>query len=148
MIDGRTTHGIPRKAKCKGKGTPRSITPRACAPDGYLFAMASSKSKPTRRNASWDSNDYMVCAMAEPQKKLPALKTGKWNVDTYRQITLYGHDAQNMKQFTLHFQSIAQNDALGRPCHKFEIQRMRFWIVELRTCVATWPRVAERCRGI
>ena len=48
------------------------------------------------------------------QKKLLASKSGKWNVDHYRKITLYGHDAQNMKQFTLHFQSIAQH-TLDRP---------------------------------
>ena len=111
------------KGKSKGKGTPRSKTPRPAlaqngrqerslpkpkpearsrTSDGYLFAMMSSKSKPTWRRTSWDSTDYMVCTIAEPPKQLPVFKSDKWIVDHYRKITLYGHDAQKMKQFTLH----------------------------------------------
>ena len=57
----------------------------------------------------------MVSTMADPQNKLPVFKAGKWNVDTHSQIALYGDDAQNMKRFTLHFENIAQNDALDCP---------------------------------
>ena len=116
------------KGKSKGKRTPRSITPRPAQnqnaqsdrpqpkpkpearsrmPDRDLFAMMSTKSKPTWRHTTWDANDYMVCTLAELQ--------GKWQVHQYRKITLYGHDAKNMKQFTLQFQGIARHDALDRP---------------------------------
>ena len=59
----------------------------------------------------------MVCTVAEPQKKLPVFKPGlpgKWNVSQHHKIALFGRDreAKNMKQFTLHFQSIAQKDTL------------------------------------
>ena len=52
--------------------------------------------------------DYMVCTVAEPQKKLlvSSLANGK--------IALYGHDAKNTKQFTLHVENTAQCNALDR----------------------------------
>ena len=89
------------KEKSKGKSTPRSITPRptqsqtprtdrphhkskpearSCVADDFLFAMMSTKSKPTWRHATWNSADYMVCTVVEPQKKLPVFKPGKWSI--------------------------------------------------------------------
>ena len=89
------------KGKSKGKSTPRSITPRptqtqtrqsdrphpkakpetrSCMADDYLFAMMSTKSKPTWRHSTWNGADYMICTVVEPQKKLPVFKPGKWSV--------------------------------------------------------------------
>ena len=124
------------KGKSKGKTTPRSITPRhaqnqnawpdrpqpkpkpdarSCVPDGYQFAMLSTKSKLTLRHTTWESMDYVVCTIAQLQKKLPVslFKPGKWNSNQHRKIALFGHNAKNMKQFTMLFQSIAQNDTLA-----------------------------------
>ena len=132
--EGRGKRSKPNE-KSKGKSTPRSITPRPAqnqnarpdrpqpkpkpearshVPDGYLFAMMTTQIKPTWRHTTWDSRRYMVCALDEPQRKLPAFEPGKWNVNHHRKIALFGHDDKNMKQFTLHFQSIAQNDTLDR----------------------------------
>ena len=61
-----------------------------------------------------DSMDYMVCTVAEPQKKLHVFEPGKWSVNADHKIALYGHDAKNMKQFALHFENTAQCDSLDR----------------------------------
>ena len=58
--------------------------------------------------------DYMVCTVAEPQKKLPVFKPGKWFVSANRKIALYENDAKNMEQFTFHFENTAQSDTLDR----------------------------------
>ena len=68
----------------------------------FLFAMMSTKSKPTWRHSSWNGTDYMICTVAEPQKKLPVFKPGKWSLFPDSRISLYGHDAKSMKNFTLH----------------------------------------------
>ena len=84
--------GSKTKGRSKGKNTLRSITPRPSQsspskgdrsqpkpkPEGtlrmtneFLFAMISTKSKPTWRHSTWNGADYMICTVAEPQKKLP-----------------------------------------------------------------------------
>ena len=50
-----------------------------------------------------DGTDYMIRTVAEPQKKLPIFKPGKWSLLPNSRISLYGHDAKSMKNFTLHF---------------------------------------------
>ena len=57
----------------------------------------------------------MICAVAEPQKKLPVFKPGKWSLFPDRRISLYGHDAKSMKNFTLHVDMAEQCDTLDRP---------------------------------
>ena len=80
--------GKKGKVKRSKKGTPRSITPRpsqsqparsdrpqpkakpdtrSCMTSDFLFAMMSTKSKPTWRHSNWNSTDYMICTVAEPQ---------------------------------------------------------------------------------
>ena len=56
----------------------------------------------------------MICTVAEPQKKLPVFRVGKWSLMTDRKVSLYGHDAKTMKNFTLHFDMNEQCDALDR----------------------------------
>ena len=58
--------------------------------------------------------DYMICAVAEPQKKLPVFKAGKWSLLADSRISLYGHDAKSMKSFTLHFDMAEQCESLDR----------------------------------
>ena len=58
--------------------------------------------------------DYMICTVAEPQKKLPVFKAGKWSLLDDGKIYLYGHDAKTMKQFTLYFDHSEQCDTLDR----------------------------------
>ena len=82
--------------------------------DAFLFAMMATKPKPTWRRATWNSADFMVCTVAEPQKKLPAFKPGKWSINAQRKIALYGHDAKNVNNFTLHFDHEDQCDSLDR----------------------------------
>ena len=83
---------LKSKGRPKGKSTPRSITPRpsqtqtprndrphpkaepearSCVADDFLFAMMSTKSKPTWRHSTCNGADYMICTVVEPQKKLP-----------------------------------------------------------------------------
>ena len=73
---------------------------RSRVADGFLFAMMSTKSKPTWRHATWNSSDYMVCTVIEPQKKLPVFKPGKWSILPRSRIALYGHDAKSMKNLS------------------------------------------------
>ena len=80
----------------------------------FLFAMMTTKSKPTWRHSTWNGIDYMICTVAEPQKKLPVFKAGKWSLLDDRKISLYGHDAKTMKNFTLHFDNNEQCDTLDR----------------------------------
>ena len=56
----------------------------------------------------------MICTVAEPQKKLPVFRVGKWSMLDDHRISLYGHDAKTMKNFTLHFDINEQCDALDR----------------------------------
>ena len=77
----------------------------------FLFAMMSTKSKPTWRHLTWNGTDYMICTVADPQKKLPVFQPGKC-ADS--RISLYGHDAKSMKNFTLHFDMAEQCDSLDR----------------------------------
>ena len=127
--------GSKPKGKSKGKSAPRSIAPRptqssptkgersqpkakpearSCMTNDFLFAMLTTKSKPTWRHSTWNGIDYMICTVAEPQKKLPVFKVGKWLVLDDRRISLYGHDAKTMKNFTLHFDNNEQCDTLDR----------------------------------
>ena len=80
----------------------------------FLFAMMNTKSKPTWRHSTWDEVDYMICTVAEPQKKLPTFRTGKWSLLETRKIFLYGHDAKTMKTFKLYFNNNDQCDTLDR----------------------------------
>ena len=56
----------------------------------------------------------MICTVAEPQKKLPIFKTGKWSLLHHSRISLSGHDAKSMKNFTLHFDDTDQCGSLDR----------------------------------
>ena len=80
----------------------------------FLFAMMSTKSKPTWRHSNWNGTDYMICTVAEPQKKLLVFKSGKWTLLPDNRISLYGHDAKSMKNFTLHFDMAEQCETLDR----------------------------------
>ena len=71
----------------------------------FLFAMISTKSKPTWRHSTWDGVDYMICTVIDSQKKLPVFKVGKRSLLDDDKIYLYGHDAKTVKQFTLYFHS-------------------------------------------
>ena len=114
--------GSKPKGKSKGENAPRLITPRpsqsssskgdrsqpkakpearSCMTNDFLFTMMSTKSKPTWRHSTW--NGYMICTVAEPQKKLPVFRIGKWSLIASSKVSLYGHDAKTMKNFTLHF---------------------------------------------
>ena len=62
----------------------------------------------------------MICTVAEPQKKLPVFRTGKWSLLETRKVFLYGHDAKTMKTFKLYFDS---ND----PCETLD----RAWFGEM-----------------
>ena len=127
--------GSKPKGKSKGKNAPRSIAPRptqssptknersqpkskpearSCMTNDFLFAMISTKSKPTWRHSTWDGVDYMICTVIDPQKKLPVFKVDKWSLLDDDKIYLYRHDAKTMKQFTLYFDSSEQCDALDR----------------------------------
>ena len=76
--------------------------------------MMNTKSKPTWRHSTWDDADYMICTVAEPQKKLPVFRSGKWSLSGARQIFLYGHDAKTLKTFTLYFDNSDSCDSLDR----------------------------------
>ena len=80
----------------------------------FLFAMMSTKSKPTWRHSTWNGTDYVICTVADPQKKLPVFKPGKWSLLPHSRISLYGHDAKSMENFTLHFDMAEQCDSLDR----------------------------------
>ena len=56
----------------------------------------------------------MICTVADPQKKLPVFKPGKWSLLPDSRISLYGHDAKSMKKFTLHFDMAELCDSLDR----------------------------------
>ena len=101
--------GSKSKGKSKGKNAPRSIAPRpsqsspskgdrshpkakpearSCMTNDFLFAMMTTKAKPTWRHCTWNGIDYMICTVAEPQKKLPVFKVGKWSILADRRISL------------------------------------------------------------
>ena len=67
--------------------------------------MMSTKLKPTWRHTTWNSTNYTARTVAEPQKKLPVFRPDKRTVNAQRKIALCGHDAKNMKNFTLHFEN-------------------------------------------
>ena len=79
----------------------------------FLFALTSTKSKPTWRHSNWNGTD-MICTVAEPPRKLPVFKPGKWSLLPDSRISLYGHDARSMKNLTLHFDMAEQCDCLDR----------------------------------
>ena len=127
--------GSRPKGKSKGKNPPRSITPRpsqsslskgdrsqpkpkhearSCMTKDFLFAMMSTKPKPTWRHSTWSGTDYMICTVAEPQKKLPVFTARKWSLASDSRVSLYGHDAKTMKNFTLQFETDSQCDSLDR----------------------------------
>ena len=56
----------------------------------------------------------MICTFADPQKKLPIFKAGKWSLLPESRISLYGHDAKSMKNFTLHFDMAERCESLDR----------------------------------
>ena len=120
--------GSKPKGKSKGNSAPRSITPRpsqtpssrgdrsqpkakpearSCMTNDFLLATMSTKSKPTWRHSTWNGLDYMICAVAHPQKKLPIGSNDQSLLPDSR-ISLYGHDAKSMKNFTLHFDMAEQ----------------------------------------
>ena len=76
--------------------------------------MMNTKSKPAWRHSTWNGVDYMICTVADQQKKLPVFKPGKWSLLPHSRIALHGHDAKSMKQFTLHFDTAKQCDSLDR----------------------------------
>ena len=76
--------------------------------------MMSTELRPAWRHTTWNSADYIVRTVAEPQKKLPLFKPGKWIINAQRKIALYGHDAKNVKNFTLHFENEDQCESLDR----------------------------------
>ena len=125
--------GSKPKGRTKGKNTPRSITPRhsqsspskgdrsqpkpkpearSCKTNEFLFAMISTKSKPTWRHSTWNGADYMIYTVAEP--KLPVFRAGKWSLVSDSRDSLYGHDAKTMRSFTLYFGTNDQCDTLDR----------------------------------
>ena len=101
-LNGRlTSMKRPRKRKDKGKESKHKGNPRARMyhgllhldrhnlnlrketdpnpkPNDFLFAMMSTKSKPSWRHSTWNGTDYMICTVADPQKKLPVFKQGNW----------------------------------------------------------------------
>ena len=101
--------GSKPKGKSKAKNAPRSTTPkpsqsspskgnrsqpnpkpeaRSGMTNDFLFAMMSTKSKPTWRHSTWNGTEYMICTVVEPQKKLPVLREGKWSLVTDRRVSL------------------------------------------------------------
>ena len=56
----------------------------------------------------------MICTVAEPQRKLPVFRAGKWSLLTDSRVSLYGHDAKTMRSFTLYFDTNDQCDTLDR----------------------------------
>ena len=80
----------------------------------FLFAMMSTRSKPRWRHSNWNGTDYMICTVADPQKKLPTFKPGKWSLLPDSRISLCGHDAKCMKNFTLHFDMAKQCESPDR----------------------------------
>ena len=87
---------------------------RSCMTNDIVFAMMTTKPKPTWRHSTWNGIDYMICTVAEPQKKLPVFKVGKWSILDDRRISLYGHDAKTMKNFNFHFDNNEQCATLDR----------------------------------
>ena len=90
--------GSKSKGQSKGKTTPKSIAPRStqssptkndrsqpkpkpearsCMTNDFLFTMMNTKSKPAWRHSTWNDADYMICTVAEPQKRLPVFRSGK-----------------------------------------------------------------------
>ena len=136
MMSGMTINGTqrsmerPREREVKGKdlslkGSPKARMCRDRLLQGHhslhlrketdpnpLFTMMSTKSKPTWRHSTWNGIDYMICTVAEPQKKLPVFRDCKWSLIADSKVSLYGHDAKTMKNFTLHFDMNEQCDAL------------------------------------
>ena len=105
---------------------------RSCMTNDFLFAMMSTKSKPTWRHSTWNGIDYIICTVADSQKKLPVCKPGKWSLLPDSRISLYGHEAKSMKNLTLHFDMAEQCDSLDRS-----------WFGE--SVVSSWESMSIRC---
>ena len=73
----------------------------------------SSKSKPSWRPATGIPLIVWSAPLQDLRRSSPC--SSRVNGMHYRKITLRGHNAQNMKQFALGFESIAQHDTLDRP---------------------------------
>ena len=150
--------GSKRKGKSKGKNVPRSITPRpsqsssskgdrsqpkakpearSCMTNDFLFAMMSTTCKPTWRHSTWNGIDYMICTVAEPQRKLPVFRVGKLSLIADSRISLYGHDAKTMKHFPLHFDMAEQCNSLDRTWFGemwFPVQKHTYHVQSSATC--------------
>ena len=111
LLQGRHSSSPTKNERSQPKPKPEA---RSCMTNDFLFAMMNTKSKPTWRHSTWDEVDYMICTVAEPQRKLPVFRTGKWSLLETRKIFLYGHDAKTMKTFKLYFDSNDQCDTLDR----------------------------------
>ena len=107
----RRLHSSSKGDRSQPKAKPEA---RTCMTNDFLFAMMSTKSKPTWRHSTWNGIDYVICAAAEPQKKPPVFKAGKWSLIAGSRISLYGHGAESVKHFTLHFDMAEQCDSLDR----------------------------------
>ena len=90
----RKQHNRPRCIRSASK-TSRARQASSMSND-FRFAMMSTKCKPTWRHSNWNG-------VADPQRKLAILKPGKWSLLLDSRISLYGHDAKSLKNFTLHF---------------------------------------------
>ena len=66
---------------------------RSCVADGSLFAMMTTKSKPTWRHVTWNSADHTVCPS-----------------QSRRRSSLFS----SLKNFTLHFDNASQCESLDR----------------------------------
>ena len=121
------------KGKSKRKGAPRSNTPRpaqsqsstgdrsqpkakpearSCMTNDFLFAMMSTKSKPTWRTLQleWHRlHDLHSFCTSKEAAKSSSLASG--HCFQIAESPLYGHDAKSMKNFTLHFDMAEQCDS-------------------------------------
>ena len=79
MIAPRPTQSSPtRGERSQPKAKPEA---RSCMTNDFLFAMMTTKSKPTWRHSTWKGIDYMICTVAEPQKKHGSERCGfQYNV--------------------------------------------------------------------
>ena len=122
----------------------------SCLAYGFLFAMMT-----TSQNLH--SADHMVCTVADPQKKLPVLKPGKWSISAQRRMALYGHDAKSMKNFTLHFDSDNQCESLDRLwfgevrfpvenlCAKSDQQYLKIVSLSPQNSISNLDKMSQNC---
>ena len=82
---GRDLDPLPRDPSNRGNlvhktdrlPKPRTDAKSASASSDYLFATIERHLKPMWRKQQWEGDEYMVCTVADPQKKIPVFKTGK-----------------------------------------------------------------------